>query len=48
MVTDDNLPKPFFREDLNNQNKVKIDRPKVEIEMPDFIALADELLEQEL
>ena len=48
VVTDDNLPKPFFREDLNNQNKVKIDRPKVEIEMPDFIALADELLEQEL
>jgi len=41
------LPKAYL---YQNKNKKKLDivRPLVEIEMPNFIALAEEILEEEL
>jgi len=38
------LPKAYFRD----RRELKIERPLVEIELPDFIVLAEEILEAEL
>ena len=49
VVDADNLPKHHVPERCNgNRKPLKIDRPLVEIEMPEFVALADEILEAEL
>ena len=48
MITEDNVPKPYFYHLQNEKNKPKIIRPDVEIEVPDFIALADEIEEERI
>ena len=45
VVTEDNLPKHYVPDRLRgNRKPLNIDRPLVEIEVPEFIARADELL----
>jgi len=44
VVSLENLPKAWIKP----RNNLKIDRPEVEIEVPDFIARADEILEAEI
>lgn len=46
MVTSDNLPKAYIYDAKKPMKGVVY--PEVELEVPDFIALADELLEQEI
>ena len=49
VVSEDNLPKHYVPDRYRGGRKeLKIDRPLVEIEVPDFIALADELLQAEI
>ena len=46
VVEADSLPEAYI---YNAPKQMKgIDRPEIEIEVPDFIALAEEILEQEL
>ena len=47
IVSIDNLPKFWNKWDQPIENVIKIDRPVIEIELPDFIAMADEILEAE-
>ena len=46
-VQEDNLPKAWIRPDWRKKEP-EIDRPLVEIEMPDFIALAEEIEEERI
>jgi len=41
------LPKFWNKWDQPKKNGIKIERPIIEIELPDFIAMADEILEAE-
>jgi len=43
VVSAEKLPQAYYEHKLKD---LKIDRPNVEVEVPDFIALAEELLEQ--
>ena len=47
IVNTDNLPKFWNKWDQPKKNDIKIERPVIEIELPDFIAMADEILEAE-
>lgn len=47
IVNEDNLPKFWNKWAQPKKNGIKIERPIIEIELPDFIAMADEILEAE-
>ena len=47
IVKTDNLPKFWNYQDQPKKNRVKIELPVTEIELPEFIAMADEVLKAE-